>query len=234
MATTWDKSLFDLAYEFNAEPMGHPNTRPGIRLHYNRYVMFPEMLKRARFFIEHFNLTVADRVLIVGCGFGWTVEALQSLGIETIGTDVSDYIFDTKDQSEDADIADAIAAVGLNPTEGEGLVHFNRLRSAQRTSGTVLKEDSASNRSRNVVKRALSSDPTLIITEDLVTSLSDAECAQVQGFIENYAPPRICHFVTEFANPDAPFFFNSKSLAEWKAIFPTSTIIADGYVYRVL
>jgi hypothetical protein len=234
MATSWDKALFDLAYEFNAEPMGHPNTRPGIRLHYNRYVMFPEMLKRARFFVSHFGLTANDRVLVVGCGFGWTVEALQSLGIETIGTDVSDYIFNTKDQSEDADIADAISAVGLNPASGEGLVHFNRLRSAQRTSGTVLKEDSASNKSRNTVKRALSSDPTLIITEDLVTSLSDSECAQVQSFIENYAAPRICHFVTEFANPEAPFFFNSKSIEEWKAIFPTSTIIADGYVYRVL
>jgi hypothetical protein len=234
MATSWDKALFDLAYEFNAEPMGHPNTRPGIRLHYSRYVMFPEMLKRARFFVSHFGLTANDRVLVVGCGFGWTVEALQSLGIETIGTDVSDYIFNTKDQSEDADIADAISAVGLNPASGEGLVHFNRLRSAQRTSGTVLKEDSASNKSRNTVKRALSSDPTLIITEDLVTSLSDSECAQVQSFIENYAAPRICHFVTEFANPEAPFFFNSKSIEEWKAIFPTSTIIADGYVYRVL
>jgi len=234
MATEWTKELFDLAYEFNAEPMGHPNTRPGIRLHYNRYVMFPEMLKRARFFVEHFNLTAADRVLIVGCGFGWTVEALQSLGIETIGTDVSDYIFDTKDQSEDAEIADAITAVGLNPTQGEGLVHFNRLRSAKRTDATTLKEDSASNRSRNTVKRALSSDPTLIITEDLVTCLTDEENAQLQSFIESYAAPRICHFVTEFANPTPPFNFNSKSLAEWKVLFPTSTIIADGYVYRVL
>jgi hypothetical protein len=233
MATEWTKELFDLAYEFNAEPMGHPNTRPGIRLHYNRYVMFPEMLKRARFFIAHFGLTAADRVLVVGTGFGWTCEALQSLGIETIGTDISSYIFSVKDTSEDAEIADAITAVGLNPASGEGLVHFNRLRSSKRTNGTVLNEDSASNKSRNTVKRALSSDPTLIITEDLVTSLTDEECAQIQSFIEGYSVSRICHFLTEFANPDAPFFFNSKSIDEWKALFPTSTIIADGHVYRV-
>jgi hypothetical protein len=234
MAVTWDKSLFDLAYEFPAEPDGHPNTRQGIWLHYNRYVLYPEMLKRAQFFISHFGLTQTDRVLVVGAGFGWTVEALVDLGIEAIGADVSAYIQNNKGTSEDSEVAEAISAVGLNPAAGEGLLHFNRLRSTQRTKANILNEDSSNNASRNRVKRAFSSDITLIITEDLVTSLSDAECTQVQGFIEAYATQRICHFVTEFANPDAPFFFNSKSLAEWKVLFPTSTIIADGYVYRVL
>jgi len=234
MAVTWDKSLFDLAYEFPAEPDGHPNTRQGIWLHYNRYVLYPEMLKRAQFFISHFGLTAADRVLVVGCGFGWTVEALQDLGIEAIGTDISSYIFNVKDQTEDAEVADAITAVGLNPTSGEGLLHFNRLRAPKRTNAIILNEDSASPASRNRVKRAFSSDPTLIITEDLVTSLSDAECLQLQNLIAAYATQRICHFVTEFANPNPPFLFNSKSIVEWKALFPTSTIIADGYVYRVL
>ena len=234
MATTWTKELYDLAYEFPAEPDGHTNTRPGIWLHYNRYVLYPEMLRRAQFFIAHFGLTSADKVLVVGAGFGWTVEALVDLGIEAIGADVSAYIQNNKGTSEDSEVAEAITAVGLSPTSGEGLVHFNRLRSTQRTKANILNENSSNNASRNRVKRAFSGDITLIITEDLVTSLSDAECAQLQGFIENYAPPRVCHFVTEFANPDAPFFFNSKSLAEWKATFPTSTIIADGYKYRVL
>ena len=234
MAVAWDKALFDLAYESSAEPDGHPNTRPGIKLHYNRYVLYPEMLRRAQFFIQHFGLTAADRVLVVGAGFGWTVEALVDLGIEAIGADVSAYIQNAKGTSEDAEVAEAITAVGLNPASGEGLLHFNRLRSTQRTNAIILNEDSSNNASRNRVKRAFSSDPTLIITEDLVTSLSDTECLQLQNLIVAYATQRICHFVTEFANPDAPFFFNSKSLAEWKVLFPTSTIVADGHVYRVL
>ena len=235
MATAWTKELFDLAYDIGAEPGGHPNTRQEIRLHYNRYVLYPEMLKRAQFFIAHFGLTAADRVLVVGGGFGWTAEALSDLGIETICADVSAYIQNTKGTSEDSEVAAAITAVGLDPSSGEGMVHFNRLRgNGVRTRATVLNEDSSNNASRNRVKRAFSSDITLIITEDLVTSLSDAECAQVQGFITNYAVQRICHFVTEFANPNPPFNFNSKSLAEWKAVFPTSTIVADGYPYRVL
>lgn len=234
MAVTWTKELYDQAYEFDAEPEGHPNTRPGIRLHYNRYVMYPEMLRRAQALVEILGITPADRVLIIGCGFGWTAEAMAGLGYNVVGTDVSPYIQSNKDLSEDAEISSAISATGLSPTSGEGLVHFNRLKGdGTRTRAKVLNEDSLTTRSRNAVKRELG-DPTVVITEDLVTSLSDSECATLQNEIVKYANGiKVCHFVTEFANPNAPFFFNSKSLAGWKAVFPTSVIVADGYTYRV-
>ena len=235
MAVSWTKELYDLAYESNAEPDGHPNNRPGIRLHYNRYVMYPEMLRRAQQLVQILGLTLADRILIVGCGFGWTAEALAGMGYTVVGTDVSSYIQNNKTLSEDTEISDAITAVGLSPSSGEGLLHFNRLKGdGQRTKVPILNEDSMSNASRNRVKRALG-DATVAITEDLVTSLSDAECAQLQNAIEQYANGiRVVHFLTEFANPNAPFFFNSKSLEDWKLIFPTSTVIADGYIFRVL
>ena len=235
MAVTWDKALYDLAYSFNAEPDGHPNTRPAIYLHYNRYTLYPEMLRRAQFFITQFNLTAADRVLIVGGGFGWTAEALSELGVPTICTDVSKYIQDNKSTTEDSEISSAITAAGLSPTSGEGLQHYTRLLAGGiRTRATVLEEDSSNTASRNRVKNAFSGNITLIITEDIITSLTDAECAAVQSAIEKYGAGRICHFVTEFANANPPFNFNSKSLADWKLMFPTSTIVADGYKYRVL
>lgn len=234
---TWDKTLFDQAYRFNAEPEGHPNTRPGITLHYNRYSMLPDLQRRADFFISHLGLTTSDRILIVGAGFGWTVEILQERGYNAVGTDISDYIFSTKDTSEDAEIAAAIQAVGLDPTQGEGLLHFQRLGggAGPRTkTSKLLKEDSSTNASRNRVKSALGGFPTVAISEDVVTSLTDAECASLHNFIQRYDDTtRVVHFLTELANPNPPFLFNSKTLAEWKAVFPTSTIIADGYTYRV-
>lgn len=234
MAVTWDKSLYDLAYSYDAEPDGHPNTRPGIILHYHRYGLFPEMLRRAQFFISLFGLTAASSVLVVGCGFGWTVEALNALGIPAVGTDVSAYIQGNKSLSEDSDISAAITAVGLNPTTGEGLAHFNRLRSVIRTSANVLNEDSTTVKSRNAVKQALNGTITLIITEDILTSLTDAECVTLQNNIVKYgATIPICHFVTEFANPNPPFNFNSHSIAEWKALFPSSTIVTDS-TFKVL
>ena len=233
MATLWTKALFDLAYDFNAEPDGHPNTRAEIRLHYNRYVLFPEMLRRAQYFIAQFSLTPASRVLIVGAGFGWTAEALTSLGVPCIGTDISAYIQNNKTVSEDVEIRDAIAAVGLDPMSSVGLAHFSRLRGdGIRTRANVMAEDHATNASRNRVKNALGGI-TLCITEDLVTSLTDSECATARGFIEKFGVP-MCHLITEFANPNPPFGFNSKSLETWKATFPADTVVADGYTYRSL
>jgi hypothetical protein len=235
VAVTWDKALFDLAYSENAEPDGHPNTRPEIRLHYHRYIMYPQALRRAQFFVQQFGLTSASHVLIVGCGFGWTVEALIGMGIDAVGTDVSAYIQGNKALAEDTDISAEIAKVGLSASSGEGLGHFNRLRGdGVRTRANVLNESSNNNASRNRVKSAfVNGTITLAISEDIVTSLTDAECAQLRTFISNYNVP-ICHFVTEFANPNPPFSFNSKSLAEWKAMFPNDTIVADGGIYRVL
>ena len=234
MAVTWDKTLFDLAYDVSAEPDGHPNTRPEIRLHYHRYVMYPEALRRAQFFVQQFNLTSATNVLVVGCGFGWTVEALVGMGIPAVGTDVSPYIHGNKDLAEDSDISAEIAKAGLSASSGEGLGHFNRLRGdGVRTRATVANEDHSTNASRGRVKRMFANNTiNLAISEDVVTSLTDTECAQVRSFLANYSVP-ICHFVTEFANPNPPFNFNSKSLSDWKAMFPSDTIIADGFTYRV-
>lgn len=234
MAVLWTKELYDLAYSFPAEPDGHPNTRPGVRLHYNRAVLYPEMVRRAQQLVQLLGLTTADRILIAGCGFGWTVEALVDMGFSAVGTDVSAFIQDNKAVAEDGDIAAAISAVGLDPTSGEGATIFSQLKgNGIRTRGVVLNEDSQSVRSRNTVKQVLG-EPTVIITEDLVTSLSDNECAALQSALTKYVTGvRIVHFLTEFANPAAPFNFNSKSISEWKAVFPTSTIIADGYRFRV-
>ena len=233
MATVWDKALFDAAYSLNAEPDGHPNTREAITLHYNRYVLFPEMLRRAQFLAQLLGLNANSRVLVVGCGFGWTAEALSNLGIPTIGTDVSSYIQANKSLSEDADIAAAITAVGLSTTAGEGLSHFNRLKGdGVRTRATVLNEDGMTATSRNRIKNALGTI-TQCITEDLLTSLTDAECAALETQIAKFNVP-MCHFVTEFANPNPPFNFNSKSIDQWKALFPTDVIVADGYSYKVL
>lgn len=235
MATTWDKALFDLAYDGSAEPMGHPNTRPEIRLHYHRYLFYPEALRRAQFFVQHFGLSASTNVLIVGCGFGWTVEALVGMGIPAVGTDVSAYIQGNKDLSEDSDISAEIAKAGLSSSSGEGLGHFNRLRGdGVRTRATVANEDSSNNASRGRVRRMFANNTIhLCITEDIITSMTDAEIATARSHLSGYTVP-LAHFVTEFANPNPPFNFNSKSLADWKLLLPEDTIIADGDPYRVL
>lgn len=234
MAVTWDKALFDQAYESSGEPGGHPGTRSDIRLHYHRYACYAEAQRRARFYVQHFGLTDASAVLVVGCGFGWTVEALSGLGVKCIGTDVSAYVHQHKDTSEDEELAAAIAAAGLSYTHGEGLSHFNRLRGdGVRTRAAILNEDHGSTASRERVRQAFAGAAvTLAISEDVLTSLSDAEGAQLRAVMAHYGAP-ICHFVTELADPSAPFGFNSKTLAAWQAAFPDDTLVAEGNPYRV-
>ena len=237
MAITWTKELFDLAYSIDAEPEGHPNTRDGIKLHYNRYAVYPIMLARAQKFIEVMGLTTSDLIVIVGCGFGWTVEALQSFGMTVVGCDTSPYIQDSKGLTEDPDIDAAVRKVGLDPASGIGMVHFNRLKNSggTRAKTNVLNQNSSSNQSRVVVRNALGGRPTVVITEDVMPSLTDAECLTLQLNLEQYATGvRICHLITELANPNPPFNLNSKTGEDWKLLLPNSTIIPIGGKDRVL
>jgi hypothetical protein len=232
MAIVWDKALFDLAYESNAEPDGHPNTRPAIRLHYNRYVIFPGLVRRVQQLIEILGLTESDRILLIGAGFGWTAEVFNGMGYTAAGTDTSPYIQSAKDTTEDSEVDAALRATGLDPGSN-GMTHYNRLRNGgTRARATVLDEDSMSRQSRGRVTRALW-EPTIVITEDLVTSLTDTEAVALHAELVQYGA-RVVHFLTENANPNPPFEFNSKSLAGWKLIFPSSTVIANGYTLRVL
>jgi len=236
MATVWTKELFDLAYNVSAEPGGHPASRAEVRLHYNRAALYPTMLARAQRFIEVLALTPADRIVVVGCGFGWTVEALQSLGMTVVGCDISAHVQSSKNATEDTEVDDAVRAAGLDPMAGDGLTVATRLKDGgPRARVAVLNEDSTSNQSRNRVKTVLGSNPTVVITEDVVISLTDTECAALQTNIARYATGvRVVHYLTELANPNPPFNFNSKTAEEWKAIFPTSTIIAVGGKDKVL
>lgn len=236
MAIVWNKELYDLAYSKVVEPNGfNPQARGPIRLHYHRCVWYPEAVRRATFFKNHFNLSSSTAVLIIGCGFGWTVEALNELGVPAIGTETSAYVQGQKGANEDAELVEAIERVGLLSAAGEGKILLSNFRGdGVRTRANILNEDSSSNASRNRVRSALSSGTlSLCITEDVVTSLTDSECATLRSQANSYSVP-IAHFLTENANTSAPFFFNSKSLTGWKALFPSDTVIADGAPYRVL
>lgn len=234
MGVNWTKELFDLAYNLGAEPEGHPNDRPEIRLGYNRAVMYPMCQRRAQFFNEHFKLDATTPVVVVGAAFGWTVEALGALGVPVVGTDISEFVHGRKDTSEDEDIVRAIQVAGLDPTKGEGLKHFGRLRNGGvRTRGVVLNETNADAASRSRVRAALKNkQPALVISEDVMTSLTDQEALTLRAQMAEYGAP-LCHFVTENANPEPPFSFNSKDIAGWKALFLNDTIVADG-TYKVL
>ena len=48
----------------------------------------------AKDIVQHFNLSEGDKVLDVGCGKGFLVKDLLSLGIDVYGVDISKYAID--------------------------------------------------------------------------------------------------------------------------------------------
>ena len=88
------KADYDAEYELDTEyATGHPSTRPAIKAGYDRSVLLAEAELRASKFVELLNLRTNQKILILGCGFGWTVEALNNLGFNNVvGVDTSPYI----------------------------------------------------------------------------------------------------------------------------------------------
>lgn len=239
---SWDtKAVWDQAYEFDAEPEG-VSGRPMVRLHYNRFVSYPWHRDRIIRIAQLLGWNSATRLVIAGSAYGWSMEALlDELGFtQVLGVDTSAYIQNSKATNEDAEISAAITAVGLNPTTGEGLTLFNRFRGEglprARRATLVLNENLSSNASRNRVRSAMGAPHTYeIFTEDMLTSLTDAECLLASQNAHQVTSGRVSHLVTVWPVGSDPFMpLNVKrTLQAWKDLIPTDTWI-DASTFEVL
>ncbi len=116
----FDKLAYEKFYSYSGEPWGHINTRDGILSHYNEFVVgkgrrnvCAPNLARAT------GMASGARCLIVGAGFGWICEGLKNLGIESLGTEISEWILAEKDNTEEADVRGYITKVGIDPDNDE-------------------------------------------------------------------------------------------------------------------
>lgn len=237
---TWNtKADFDAAYNIGAEgDTGHSNTRPEVRLHYNRAVMYPVAATHARKMVEVLGLTPAMKIGVLGCGYGWVLEELEVMGFtNVIGTDTSTYIQSTKTSQESADIDEAIIAAGLNPNAAEGANVKARLLSRGNSKSNVptkvLNENGQSNASRNRIRNALGGgNLDWGITDSVLESLTDAECLQLSTAGHNFCT-NVAHLVVTTRPGNQPGY-NWKTLEEWKVLIPADTFIEVGGHWRSL
>ena len=206
----WGKTEFDTFYSLLGERWGHPNTRPGIRLHYhwasiigpqsgvsvNGLVSpnFPQML------FDVLGLVAGDAVLLVGCGFNGTGAGLTALGIRVLGTDLSTYIQTEKGNTEQAEIEAACVAAGVNPDTDlirgpagdinplDLFLEGGRAAPAARGKGEILEEELRTRGSRNAVLNRFDAlwpgvTPRYIITEEVLNSITDAEASLVCDYV---------------------------------------------------
>jgi hypothetical protein len=237
------KSTWDAAYDFGAESLdGHPNTRAEVRLHYHRSVKRPAAVIHASRLAAALGWAPpGPTIVIVGAGFGWTVEALEDLGFDrVVGIDISTYIQGNQDGTEEAEIEAEIAAVGLDPATGRGAElkarHFDG-GNRGRSSRGVKNEDGKNGASRGRIKQALglqgNEQIEWVVSEAVIESLTDIEATNGSDDLAIIGN-NVAHFVyTLRADGNQDAGFNWKSLEDWKLLLPSDTFVEAG-TYRVL
>lgn len=230
---TWDtKADWDTAYDKGAEgEWGHPSTRPEVRLHYvrgNRQGLIDRIA-------DHYDQYIGPagynrRFCIVGGGFGWVADALYSKGFtNVVVADDSVWIQAEKDNTDEADIIAECAVAGLAADHPRTLQIIAKFGTSGPRRGTIDIVDAtvATSDGRTAIRNALGGWPQVVVSEDVMTSLDDAECLQLASDMAAFpgAAQTIVHVVSTLQAQGQDPVFNWKSLADWKALIPGDTWI---------
>ena len=225
------KATFDTAYGFNAEPDGHPNTRPAVRLSYHRGRML-NIAQRVAGYYENYLGPAAynHRFAIIGCGFGWVAGELLDRGFTNIVVaETSQYILDNMDLDDEAEIRAAClqAGLGVNGTRANELVSWwarpgvpRRRRRGQPLDVPIINADVSTSAGRNDIRSALGGQPQIVVSEDVMGCLDDAEAVQFHTDCHAFGGQQtVVHIVTPL-KPDneQDAAYNWKLLADWKAL----------------
>lgn len=228
----YTKADYDTQYSIRLQildPATSTYKRSPIRLHYHRAVMESTVRKRWDSIVPLLSITSADKVVVVGSGFGWGVERLIELtGCQAIGIDISDYIDTEKELTEEAEIDAAIISAGYDPLTGHGLEAKTAAYTAEpKAKQRILKNDLSTTKMRNNVKKEFgNSAPTWIITEDMMTDVDDATIVAWKTQAEKLSGTQICHVLRE------SYGANQKTAEEWNT-FTGHTIITIGDYRRI-
>jgi hypothetical protein len=239
MALVYDKAFFDQWYGYDVEVWGVEGSRPSVRVHYHSHHIRPYLnAMYTRVETEGPGWAQVSNVAIVGGAFGWAGDFLMSRGINVVTVDTSPYVQTAKGTTEEAELRACIARAGLDPTTatmigptGERINMLAYLLAGQgsagaRTTQTVLTEGLATTNSRRNVQRALPANMDLIVTEDALSSFTDAE---LPGFLANVNALRpnpactVLHILTVVPEGRDPAGygvgtpFNWKTKAQWRA-----------------
>ncbi len=196
---TWDlKADFDGAYRINVRDASGKQT--GEKANYERRVLYSAFESQAANLVARFAWPLNSSIAIVGCGFGWSVEALQALGYPNVwGADTSLYIQAVKAQIDPADgIARSLVPDRVRDDDLMGNPGRNRF--IRETIGQGGQFD-------------------VVILENLVTSLSDIEVGNATGVINQIA--RVAASLIIIDVPTAPASdpdYNWHTVAEWDAL----------------
>lgn len=230
---TWDtKADWDGAYRVNLEQdFGWPASRDPVTIGYLKSVRTAAIERIASYYETALGPAAFSKfIVIVGGAFGWVAEELAARGFtQIVVADTGAYVQAEKANSDETEIRAAISAAGLDPDSGRGLQILNRYATTgqRQWSGGVLNADVLTSAGRNLIAGQFPGQPDIVVTEDVLTSLSDAEAVTLHNACDAFSGQQtIAHLVTTL-DPEARQdpAFNWKTLAEWKTLLPDSVMI---------
>lgn len=225
----YTKADYDAQYRFRVSRYFAGSQPPGsdpIWINYHKYSMAPILADRWAVLAPVLNIASSELALIVGAGFGWGVEAfIAETGCTTVGVDTSQYIADEQANTEEAELRAAITAAGHDPDSGHGAEVLAGIFDNQpRTNVVVLQEDAQTNTSRQAIRAALGSWPTVCIVEDLIDeNTTDLEITQVHNALDNFAGTQRIIWVTNGTS--------TRTLQDIQTLTGDEVISTDGQVY---
>ncbi len=202
---TWNtKADWDDAYQSTPHE-GNDPLNP-VRLGYERGALFTEVADgmfgtRWSNVSAHFNWPTTTTIAVVGCGFGWGIEALNSLGYANVwGDETSTYIL--------LEMVTVDSRTGLP----------NSL-----VDGVILSNDLTGNAGRRQFQRdSVGQNVTfdVVATEQVLESLTDQEAIDFSADLNNLIGGRVLHIVTPLLTLQQDANYNWKTLDDWKTLIP--------------
>ena len=242
------QSTWDNAYKIKADERigdGKGSLTNPLRTHYHNFILKDSAGFRMQNLVTKLNIVTGSRIVVIGAGFGWSVEWLNANGYIAIAVDPNQYLIGKAPTSEEFEIATLIEAKGgdinahrIDPTDKieKPILDILVRQDGKRTSETLIDEDLKKVNSRKAIHSAIGKNMDYVITENMLSTLSDAELIDVADNLDKFKKLQsgvpIIHLDTwtdESQDPD----YNWKTGVEWRAFFDNTFNLPDHILVRV-
>ena len=246
------QATWDAAYKIKADERigdGKGSLTNPLRTHYHNFIVKNAIGRTMQALVIKLGIVTSSRIVVIGAGFGWSVEWLNANGYIAIAVDPNQYLIDKSFTSEEGEITTLIVSKGRDTNEsridvhGDGqtkpLLDILVRQDGKRTSETLIDEEMKNPGSRKAVHSAIGKNMDYVITENMLSTLSDAELIDVASNLDKFkklqANVPIIHLDT-WLDTTGRFDtgYNWKTGPEWRAFFdtvlnlPDHILIADG------
>lgn len=230
MAIVWNEALYKEMYRSPSWMWGVRNSSRIPAFHYHWFTQQNSQQAIIEKFLALPGAAQVSDLAIVGGGFGWTAELLESYGINAISIDTSSYIQNTKAVSEEQELRSALTEQGFDPDNLPIFIgpDYNTpvnpwnywLRpDGVRTSKPVLPEDLSSNGSRRSVRQALGNNIDAILTEFALESVeTEAEALTIVERCEQLRPNPACQVIHMVTGPPGDPRLLTYTPQEWRTV----------------